>query len=175
MSEIAAERYAKALYAEASKQKNLEQVRAALIEMQAAKGLKAFFGNPVLTLEEQTNVLRGIFKDKVPALLLTFMEFIASKRRLNLMQDMAESFEQRYLKEHNEIIMRVVSAQELDADVKSKLIKQIGQLTGKKVTGEYKVDPSIIGGIRVWAAGKLYEYSFNNELQDYKRKALQNV
>ena len=179
MSQAVAVRYATALYREASKQDILNDALAALRQVRDLAGklpeLKGFFNNPLLTHEEQGRVIRALFEGKFPKLIITFLDFIASKRRLNLLLTMADAFEDMYHEAHNEIIMTVKSAHELDESFKKTLSDRVSQLTGKKVIGEYSIDKSIIGGIRVWAAGKLYEYSFNNELQDYKRKALQNV
>ena len=178
MSQAAA-RYAKALYQEASSQNILEDVLSAMRQLRDLAGqvpeLKGFLENPLLTYEEQTKVIHAMFEGKLPKLCVVFMDFIASKRRLDLLVAMAEVFEDMYHEQHNEIIMKAVSAHELDDAFKKRLTERIAGLTGKKVIGKYSTDKSIIGGIRVWAAGKLYEYSFNNELQDYKRKALQNV
>ena len=179
MSNAAAVRYAKALYMEASKQGTLNDVLSGLRQVRDLAGklpeLKGFLENPLLTYEEQTRAIHAMFEGKAPQLLVVFMDFIASKRRLDMLVLMAEFFEDMYHEEHNEIIMKAVSAHTLDDAFKKRLTDRIAQLTGKKVIGEYSTDKSIIGGIRVWADGKLYEYSFNNELQDYKRKALQNV
>ena len=179
MSNAAAIRYAKALYQEASAQKIVDDVLSALRQVRDMAGkvpeLKNFLENPVLTYEDQVKTIHALLEGKAPKLVITFMDFIASKRRLDLLAEMADCFEDMYHAEHNEIIMKAVSAHTLDDAFKKRLTDRIAQLTGKKVIGEYSIDKSIIGGIRVWAAGKLYEYSFNNELQDYKRKALQNV
>ncbi len=179
MSTTVAGRYAKALYLEASKQNILNDVLSALRHVCGMAGqspeLNAFFKNPLLTYDAQSKVAHAMYEGKVPQLVMTFMDFLASKRRLASFVDIAEAFEDMYHEAHNEIIMKVKSAHELDDAFKKHLAERISGLTGKKVIGEYALDKSIIGGIRVWAAGKLYEYSFNNELQDYKRKALQNV
>jgi F-type H+-transporting ATPase subunit delta len=179
MSRIVADRYSKALYQEATDAKVLEAILDGLRQVRSVANkspeLKGFLNNPLLTYDEQSRTLHALFENKVPALLTKFFDFIASKRRLNVLLTIVDSFEAMYYEAHNEIIMTVKSAHNLDDSFKKKLSDKITQLTGKKVIGQYSIDKSIIGGIRVWAAGKLYEYSFNNELQDYKRKALQNV
>ncbi len=179
MSQIAAGRYAKALYMQASSKNVVEDVMKALRYLRDSTvqvpELKSFFENPLLTFAEQTKVIHGLFKGKLPEVIIVFLDFIAYKRRLNLLVSIADCFEDMYHEEHNEIVMKAVSAYPLDDAFKNQLTQRIAGLTGKKVLGQYSVDKSLIGGMRVWAAGKLYEYSFNNELQDYKRKALQNV
>ncbi len=172
-------RYAKALYMEASAQKTLDEVLEALTILrelaQGSPDLKAFLNNPLLAFEQQTKIIHGIFDGKLPPQVIVFLDFVASKRRLNYLLNMVDAFEAMYRESHNQIVMQVQSAHPLDDAFKKQLTDRIMQLTGKAVIGEYSIVKSIIGGIRVWAAGKLYEYSFNNELQDYKRKALQTV
>ena len=179
MSMIVANRYAQALYQEASVKGCVDEVFASLKHVRDMSRqsieLNSFFNNPVLTYEKQSKVLHALFESSVPALLTVFMDFIASKRRLNLMISVIEAFDHLYNEAHNQIVVKVISAYELDEAFRKRLTDRIAHLTGKKVLGEYVIDQSIIGGIKVWAAGKLYEYSFSNELQDFKRKALQNV
>lgn len=178
MSHIA-NRYAKALYQESHKQGVLEDTLKALAYVCSLANelpeFKAFLNNPLLSYNEQRKVLHALFEGRVPVLVLTFLDFISSKRRLKYFIEITLAFEDMHREANGQIIMKAVSAHVLDDAFKQHLSKKISLLTGKKVIGEYSIDRSIIGGIKVWASGRLYEYSFKNELQDYKRKALQNV
>ena len=177
--DVISSRYAKALYQSAVSQKKLDEVMAALKMLRELAWklpqLKEFFENPLLTHGEQKKIIHGLFDGKIPPQVMVFMDYIASKRRLNYLMHMVDAFEAMYREAHNEIVMQVQSAYALDDAFKKQLTDKITALTGKQIIGEYSLDKSMIGGIRVWAAGKLYEYSFNREFQDYKRKALQTV
>ncbi len=178
-SYVIARRYAQALYSLSVQEGVLDDVKQSLLDIHDLTGklpaLKGFLANPLLTMEEQKNIIQKMFEGRVPARVFVFLNFVITKRRLDILPEMIEAFEDLYRSEHNQILIRVQSAQPLDDALKSTLIKRLEEITHKRIEAQYALDPSMIGGIRVFAAGKLYEYSFNGELQDYKRKALAQV
>ena len=180
MSEmVLAQRYAQALFNQSLAQGVLEDIYQSVHEVaglnEQVPDFKVFIHNPLLSPEEQEKILKALFADKTPALLFQFLNFLVSKGRLNILENVAEAFEALYLSHHQRVRVLVQSAKPLDDGLKEELLARLKKITGCALVPEWKVDPAMIGGIRVYSAGKLYEYSFKNELRDYKRRALERI
>ncbi len=179
MSEmIIARRYAKALV-DSVPTDQLPQVQSNMQEIakiiQDVDDFRQFIHNPLLSIEEQQKVLTALFAKKLVPVVMQFLLFIAFKGRLNLLNEVIAAYEEVHLEANKLSKALIQSAFPLDAQMKEMIIAKLKSLTGKDIIPSYAVHSSMIGGIRVFNSWKLYEYSFKNELQDYKRKALQRI
>ncbi len=174
-----AQRYSKALFQTAQQKNNLEQVYSDLCELmdiyKSNDALRDVFRNPLLTDQQQIKILKAILENKVEGILLEFLCFLASKGRLNLFAFVYESFQEFWDEFKGQIRVKVQTASPIDGQNQASLLEKLKTITHKNILPEWQVDPGMIGGIRVYAQGRLYEHSFKNEFQDFKRKALERV
>ncbi len=179
MSEmIIARRYAKALVDSVAADQ-LAQVHSSMQEIakliENVGDFRQFIHNPLLSVKEQQKVLTALFANKLPPIVVQFLLFIAFKGRLNLLNEIIEAYEDVHLDTNHLSKALIQSAFPLDAQMKEMIIAKLKSITQKDIIPSYAVHSSMIGGIRIFNSWKLYEYSFKNELQDYKRKALQRI
>ena len=96
-----ADRYSKALFELAQEKKDLEAVQNSLVEIRKiiadSKDFRLFLTNPLLSYEEQSVILKALFEGKIQALLYQFIIFTAYKNRLNILEEIIESFDNMYL------------------------------------------------------------------------------
>lgn len=170
------DRYAKSLYSLAVDQQQVDDVNTALANLgqtifQSAD-LRDFLNNPLLSEQERGKVLKALFAGKVPALLERFLFFINDKNRLNILADIIESFDALYLKAHNRVRAQIQMALPLEISVRDAIIKQLSKKYGKEVIAEWQIRKEILGGFRILIEGRLLDYSFTNQLEQYREQVL---
>jgi F-type H+-transporting ATPase subunit delta len=180
MSEvIVAHRYAQALFEDSTEKGVLDANALQLGEIAAiidqSEDFKRFIHNPVLAVTEKEQVIKALFGSKVSESLLRFLNFLIFKGRLNLLKEIAEEFEEFYLNAQKKTRVVIQSAEAIDDDLKTQLLNKLKAISSLELVPKFELVPSMIGGIRVYAQGKLFEYSFKNELRDFKRKALERI
>ena len=141
--------YAKAAFSAAKEGNQLSQWSYALKQLSVAsqeKEMQALLKNPGVSKEKCCELL-SVFANEKP--LYNFLQLLAEKKRLPLLPDVSILFETMLAKESGYLALTVTSAFEmnlsLQADVQKKLEKQFNSAT--KI--EFKVDPTLIGGLFV--------------------------
>ena len=66
----------------------------------------------------------------------------------------------------------VTSARELSAEELNRIEEKFSQMLGDMLNLEVRVDPSLIGGVRVEAGGMMYDGSVSTRLSDMLRTML---
>jgi F-type H+-transporting ATPase subunit delta len=64
----------------------------------------------------------------------------------------------------------VTSARPLAEAQSRELLAELARLTGKQVSAEYKVDPSLIGGAAIRVGSTVYDGSVRGQLQKMKEQ-----
>ncbi len=126
--------------------------------------------NPRISKNERLKILDDIFKEDEKSYLLSLLKILTEKRKVGLLSEIFDRYENRYNKEKNILPIKVISAVELEEDQKQKLRQKMTNLTGKQVIITNKVDKSTIGGIRIEYDGYLIDASIQ-----YKFKNLEHI
>ncbi len=170
------QRYAKALYSLALDQHLVDKVYASVLDLgkilDQVPALKEFVDNPLMSAEERSKIVASVFKGKVPELVFKFLLFLSAKNRLNHLPGIVGSFDDQYLKAHDQIRAHVQTALPLDETVKSHVLKALSDKYGKKVLINWQIRKDILGGFRILIDGNLLDYSFTSQLAQYRQKAL---
>lgn len=167
------QRYARALYMSAQESGELEAVYA---DMQELNGLIAsipelsgFVNNPLFSLPQREKIINKLFQGKVHPLTMKFINFLNQKERLYCLDEIVVAFDEIYLKFHGQIRAVVQTALPLTEDQKQSIVDKLSQKSGRKVLAQWNINRSLIGGFRVIIEGKLYDYSFNYQLEQFKQ------
>lgn len=160
-----ARRYARALFEVALKHGQLEQTSEELASlrtlMRASEELRRFFYSPLVPRDYKAMRLRRILKDRILPFVMRLLELLVEKRRENLFEAICDEFER--LKEAHLQVERAIitSAVPLDEAQQTALIQKLEQTTGKKILPMFKVDPSLIGGVRI----RIGDYQIDGSLR----------
>lgn len=164
---LIAKRYAKALLGLAGADAaSLAEPAGKLAEVARQSDVAEFLSSPLYSRAQSAVILGGLF-DKIgaPALLKNLALRMAQNRRLPVLAEALDQFV--LLVEEKQGIMRVkiTSAVALsDADVEV-LAKKIASKYGTKVSVVTRVDPSLIGGVRLQMGDKQIDYSVAGKLE----------
>lgn len=159
---LAARRYAKSIYDRAKEQgqqeilaQDIEQAQAAF---KASSELRAVMRSPIVTNEKKLAILKALFEGKLGPLMLQTFELMASKERLQIVEQTLRETEIRYKEDHKIDEAVVTTAAPLDgalADKMNGLLKE--KLGSTKVELQHRVNEDILGG---------YILTFNHQMID---------
>ncbi len=171
-----ADRYSKALFELAQEQGNLEAVQNSLSDIRKLiidlNDFRQFLSNPLLSYEERCAVLKTLFEGKVPDIAYRFLLFITYKSRLNILKDIIESFDRMYLSHTHQMRVYVKTALPVKDEDKALINQHLHDKFRQEIIANWNLDPSLIGGFRIFAQGKLYDYSFKNQLDHFFQQTI---
>lgn len=173
-----ATRYAGALLASARQAGVLDGVAesyAALLEMHVGQTeLRIFLDSPQVRTEEKKELLQNVFGGRIEPLLLNFIYLLIDKNRIENFRDIGEEFARLVEQEQGVMRARVTTAVALPADLEDKLRGKLATLTGKTMILEKRVDPAVIGGVKVVMEDKILDGTVRTNL-DLLRRTLEKA
>ena len=165
--DVAGRRYASAVLEIARSQGNLDSWT------EAIEGLESLTSRPEfvaalqadgMTDERFQAIVRRVLPNATAAQMNLF-RLLRRKSRLGLGPDIASFFRELMDDERGIARALVTSAGELDADRQAQLERRLTEETGKQVTIETQVDPSILGGLIVRIGDRLVDGSTRTRLR----------
>ncbi len=177
MSEArAASRYARAVMDLALEQKAADAVEKDMQLIQdtisGSESLREMLDSPVLKSADKESALKAIF-EKAGNLTTRLFSLLADNNRIGMLDEVARQYLIRYEELKGQDVARVTTAVPLTPDLEKKLLKQLESITGKEVTLENTVDPSLIGGFVLRVGDLEYNASLANKLGNLKRELIQ--
>ena len=174
MSEArAALRYAKAVMELAVDQKKVKAVESDMRTIQDTvaenDNLREMLVNPILKTSDKEAVLRGIFKNTDPISGELFA-LLGRNKRIGMLGEVARQFVLLYERMQGQDVAHVVTAVPLTPELEKKILAQLKQITGKEVTLDNEVDPSLIGGFVLRVGDLEYNASIASKLANLKRE-----
>jgi F-type H+-transporting ATPase subunit delta len=166
-------RYATALFELALEAKSLDAVAADLGRFEAlvdgSADLDRLVRNPVFTAEEQTQALAAVLaRASVGGLAAKFLLTVAEKRRLFAVRDMIKAFRTLVSRHRGETRAEVTVAEPLSDRLLAALKEMLAGATKKDVALEVKVDPGILGGLKVKLGSRMVDASLKTKLNSIK-------
>lgn len=168
-----AERYASSLYELASEAGSVDQIGADLAKFQAmiaeSDDMKRFIESPVFSAEDQLRAVSAILdKAGIAGLTGNFVKVAAANRRLFAVPGMIKAYFQIVARNRGEASADVTSAHALTPEQESELKAALKGVTGKDVTINVTVDPSILGGLIVKVGSRQIDTSLRTKLSTLK-------
>ncbi len=162
-------RYAQALFDLAEETGVLDAVRADLASLKAAwlesADLRRLAGSPVISNEDQAAGLLAIAdKAKFNAVTRNLLGLVAKNGRSSDLPGMIASFEALYAAKTGIVAAEVVSAVELTAAQTKKIQSELRAALGRDPELTARVDPSILGGLKIKVGSKLFDASLKTSL-----------
>ncbi|MGB5942586.1 MAG: ATP synthase F1 subunit delta [Leeuwenhoekiella sp.] len=168
MASRAASRYAKAVLAQASEEKNEELIygnmKSIAQTLSSSKELRDVLNSPVIKADKKRDILREIFSDSQQVVKNLF-DVLIDRNRTGILDDISEAYISVYNKAHGVVVAKVTTAVPLDAKLEAEILAKVKELTGsQKVNLEHKIDEDIIGGFILRIGDTQYDASAANQL-----------
>ena len=172
MEEIA-EVYARALFEAAKDDGVLDRAHDELSEFADAleqdRNLQVFLFSPYFSSEEKKDGIRRIVSD-ADERVLNFLELLAERHRMPAVFRIRRIFEDLWADENKLLPVVVTSATELDAGLVEEIGKRIEEQTGRRVELSSKVDPDVLGGLRVRVGNMVLDATVRNRLEQLRKQ-----
>ncbi len=173
MAQRAAIRYAKALLSLAEEQKSAEVLNNDMSSIANAvsenKELTDMLQSPVIPAAVKKSALSAIFKDN-NQLTNNLIDTLIINKRIQILGDIAHSYNQLYTQSQGEQTAIVTTAVPLTGELTSKVLAKVKELTGKEASIENIVDESVLGGFILRVGDIQYDASIANKLNKLKRE-----
>jgi len=174
VSRAAARVYAKALFDLGVEGKAVGTIYDELHAVHAAiRGLdpelRAFFTAPKFRRDDKRRILTMAFEGKVSRPVLGLLHVLVLKRRESLFDNVVEEFD-RYRDQHEgRLRASVTTATRMDDDLASALREALEARTKRKVDLHQKIDPEVLGGIRVNLGDFVLDGTVRRGIEDMRR------
>jgi F-type H+-transporting ATPase subunit delta len=176
----AATRYARALFDVALKERaNLEQIETELAQfvdlLTQHPTLEKVLLNPAVPMPRKRAAVEALTsRAAVAPILGKLLVLLAERDRLVLLPDVLVAYRDRLMDYRQVVRAEVTTAAAIDPARVDAIQRSLASLTGRTVTVQTKVDPSIIGGVVARVGSTVYDASVTRQLERM-REQLENA
>lgn len=162
-------RYAKTLFDLAVDSKELPQITAQFSEfchfIKSQKDLGGIIFSPALSRQEHVAVFHEICqKLKILPLLINFMTILAENRRLELIYEIQEIFQELFDQNQGITHAEVVSAVSLSKQQQERILEVLTTQVSGKLLVNYLIDSAYLGGILVRIGNQIIDLTLADQL-----------
>ena len=130
---------------------------------------------PSVPKKERLQLVDDALKDGCQEYLLNFIKILIEKGLLREFSACRKRFRKCYNTDNGIADALVTSAVALDDLQVAKLKEKLEGISGKKVLLRQKVDPGILGGVRVDLEGQLFDGTVKGRLSELKRRVDETI
>ncbi len=172
-NETLARRYATAVFALASDGGAVSRVGDDLATIGKAIDedalTKGFFVAPIIDRKEKERVLLAAFEGKVHDVALHTLLLLVRKRRETLLSALVAEYRKLEMQARGAEPLTVTTARELPEHDLRALVGRLERIYGKKFDAQVRVDPSLIGGVRIMMGDRRIDGTVAGRLEELAR------
>jgi len=166
--------YGESLY-ELAKEENLakligEQLTVLQQSFREEPDFIRLLSSPNLTKAERCQILDDSFRGNVHIYLLNFLKILTEKGYMRYFSDCCDAYTQHFDQDNGILRVDAVSAVALTTDQADKLKAKLSRITGKEIALRTRIDPRVLGGIRLDYDGQRLDDTVSHRLD-----AIRNV
>ena len=134
--------------------------------------LRLFLESPKVSAAQKSAVIGKAFTDRMPRLMLRFLQTLVHHRRQMLIPTIAEEYLNLVDEAEGRIHARVTVAKETDDAGRTAIATHLSRMFGKEVVPHLSVDPAIMGGVIVHVGDTVLDGSVRKRLASLRRRML---
>ena len=170
--------YGEALYTLALEESLTENLLAELSVLQESfretPDFIRLLSSPNLSKQERCQIIDDSFRGKVHAYVLNFLKILTEKGYIKHFSDCFKTFEDLYNRDNGILPVTAITAVSMSDAQVEKLTEKLSRITEKQVKLLNKVDPSVLGGVRLDYDGKRLDDTVSHRM-DAITKALKGT
>ena len=171
----ATHRYAKTLFLVAQEQDQLEKVYGdmkTIGKMFASEPrLSKFINSPLQDTSRSLALLTQSLEGRLQPLTQTFIQLLAQKSRLRLLENVPQSFEELYERHKNIVRARVISAYDLSEEQKERITQKLREtFSGGSITLDCRTDKSLLAGFKIVVGDNVIDANVKHKISLLKKK-----
>ena len=118
-----------------------------------------------LSKAERCGILDEAFRERVHPYLLNFLKILVEKGYIGSFSQCCEAFTRRYNEDHGILPVTAVTAVALTAEQTAALTEKLSRITGKTIALRNRLDPQVLGGVRLDYDGKRLDDTVAHRLE----------
>lgn len=143
------EKYSKILFKQRHKPEIIEALKVICKAIDASPKFMIFIHH-ARDHRKARDIFRKILEGKaVDEFTINFLDILAKNQRIKYLTDIVAEYEKKISKSENIMSLEISSAKELKAEDRKLLTESLEKKLNKKISVDYKIKKSIIGGIIV--------------------------
>jgi F-type H+-transporting ATPase subunit delta len=172
----AAHRYARALFDVALQEgADLERIDGELTTVTELfaryRELQEPLLNPAVPVTRKRAVMVELTQRLQPSpMVAKLLALLADRDRLVLLPDLLASYRERMLDHRHVVRAEVTTAEPIGADGAEAIARRLGQVTGRTIRLQTRVDPAIVGGLVAKVGSTVYDASVTRQLQKLRER-----
>jgi F-type H+-transporting ATPase subunit delta len=128
--------------------------------------MRAYIDTPETTAADLEKTFLAVTGDKLSDAGKNMIRLLVEYGRLNLLPEIAAAFEELKAQDEGVLEAEITAATKpTDAEVRA-LVKRLESKFGKKIEANVKVDPEIIGGVKIIVGDTVIDASVRGQLQE---------
>lgn len=139
------------------------------------RDLRIFIEMPQFPRNEKWQVLRTAFEGRVSRDILGLLHVLVARRREKLIADIAFEFSELVNEGLGRVQAEVITARELDDELLAALRRVLEDSTRREVVLDQRVDPGMIGGVRVSLGDLVVDGTTRRALNDLRRSLAESL
>ena len=149
----------------------LSEIDAINESINQTKGAKELFEIPTIPEDEKKDLIKKLFDGKISQKILNFMFLLIDNNRFNTLSEIQNQLIKLVNKAKGIVVAEVSSAFEIDSATLESLRQKLESLLVKeKITIKSKIEPDLIGGLKVKINDLVYDGSIKGRLENLKGK-----
>lgn len=166
--------YGKALFDAAVELDKIDEIREEIdtidIILKREPEFVSLLCSPAIPAAKKKNMLRSVFEGKVCQEVLSFLFILIGKGRMTHYHRIVRDYLKRMDTYREQAYGKIYSARPLSEAQLTKFEEETGALLREKVQLKNKVDPSLLGGVKIMVDGKLIDASLRSQLKALEDK-----
>ena len=130
---------------------------------------------PSMSKEARCAIADEAFRGKGHIYVLNFLKILVEKGYVRHFADCVTAYRDCYNADHGIVPVLAVTAVALTGEQTRKLTEKLTAITGKTVELENRIDPSVLGGVRLDYDGKRFDGTVKNRLDDISKRLKNTV
>lgn len=164
--------YGSALYSLAKEENAEGQILRELTALQESFREEPDFlkllSSPNLTKAERCQVLDHSFREKLHPYVLNFLKILTEKGYIRHFSGCCDAFTLHYNEDNGILPVTAVTAVPLSEAQAEKLKQKLGTITGKQITLRSRIDPAVLGGIRLDYDGQRLDDTVSHRMDNLR-------
>ena len=128
--------------------------------------------HPQISASEKLSIMETVFKGHVHDNILGLFALVFRKRREKSIPEILRMFIVKEKAHRDVTAARVISAVPLTEEQLEVLVENLSKNLNKKVEVQTAVDESLIGGLKIYVAGKVMDASVKKQMEDLKENLM---
>lgn len=120
--------------------------------------------NPSLSKPERCRILDTSFRGSVHPYILHFMKILTERGYIRHFSDCCDAFSELYNRDNGILKVTAVTAVALTPVQEEKLTGKLSQITGKTIALHNRIDPAVLGGVRLDYDGQRLDDTVSHRL-----------